>query len=54
MAEDDRRTTLAVSLRADGRECATAEVVAVRVPATWWPDGAERPARTGSPATDGR
>jgi len=30
-----RRTTLACSLAADGVECVRAEVVAVRVPATW-------------------
>jgi acyl-coenzyme A thioesterase PaaI-like protein len=30
-----RRTTLACSLAADGVECVQAEVVAVRVPATW-------------------
>ena len=30
-----RRTTLECSLSADGVECVQAEVVAVRVPATW-------------------
>lgn len=33
--KNDRRTTVACSLYADGKECARAEVVAVRVPDSW-------------------
>lgn len=32
---EGRKTRLSCSLRSEGRECATAEVVAIRVPAEW-------------------